>query len=84
MALVECSECRKEISEQSTSCVHCGVPLKPQTEDETKTPTWIRIAQVYIIIAVFRAILTPHEDGIFYSLGLYLGEPIGVIIRLLF
>ena len=28
MALIECPECNKEISDMSTICVHCGFPIK--------------------------------------------------------
>lgn len=27
MALIQCPECKKEISDQSTHCIHCGYPL---------------------------------------------------------
>lgn len=28
MALIECPECKKEISDMSTICIHCGFPVK--------------------------------------------------------
>lgn len=28
MALVTCPDCRKQVSEQAPSCIHCGRPLK--------------------------------------------------------
>ena len=28
MALIKCSECGKEISDQATVCVHCGCPIE--------------------------------------------------------
>ena len=87
MSLVECAECKKEISDQATSCVHCGVPLEPKKQEITKTSIWIRIAQVYIFIALIRAIFKPYRDGFegfFYSLGRYIGEPLGIILNLLF
>lgn len=28
MALVQCPECKKEVSDQATICIHCGYPLK--------------------------------------------------------
>lgn len=40
MALIECPECKKEISDQSEICIHCGYPiaamLKKQKELEQK------------------------------------------------
>ena len=29
MALINCPECQKEISEEATTCPHCGKPLPP-------------------------------------------------------
>ena len=87
MSLVECTECKKEISDQAVSCIHCGAPLKPKKKEITNTSIWIRISQVYILIALIRAILKPHRDGFegfFYSLGRYIGEPLGIILNLLF
>lgn len=40
MALIQCPECKKEISDQSEICIHCGYPiaamLKKQKELEQK------------------------------------------------
>lgn len=30
MALIKCPECQKEISDKSSTCIHCGFPLKSQ------------------------------------------------------
>ena len=32
MALIKCIECGKEISDQATTCIHCGCPILPQQE----------------------------------------------------
>lgn len=32
MALIKCPECGKEISDQSTVCIHCGFPLQNKNE----------------------------------------------------
>lgn len=32
MALIKCPECQKEISDKSSTCIHCGFPLKSQPE----------------------------------------------------
>ena len=35
MALIECKNCKKKISDKSEKCIHCGTPLnkieKPKT-----------------------------------------------------
>lgn len=38
MALINCPECSKQISDQSNSCPHCGYPMKPQRSDPQSTP----------------------------------------------
>jgi hypothetical protein len=38
MALINCPECSKQISDQSNSCPHCGYPMKPQRSDPESTP----------------------------------------------
>ena len=34
MALINCKECGKEISDKATSCPHCGYKLKETTGEE--------------------------------------------------
>lgn len=37
MALIECKECKKEISDKATSCPHCGIALEtPEKEYESE------------------------------------------------
>ena len=33
MALIQCSECGKEISDQIAACPHCGYPVQKQTDE---------------------------------------------------
>lgn len=35
MALIKCPECGKEISNKSTTCIHCGYPLSIDTKEQT-------------------------------------------------
>lgn len=34
MALINCPECRKEISDQSSNCPNCGMPIAPDNREE--------------------------------------------------
>ena len=34
MALIKCSECGKEISDQATACVHCGCPVSKSNSEQ--------------------------------------------------
>jgi len=38
MALIECSECSKEVSDKAGSCPHCGAPIS--TSDVTLVLCW--------------------------------------------
>jgi predicted amidophosphoribosyltransferase len=35
MALINCKECNKEISDQAQSCPHCGAPLQSNNKPTT-------------------------------------------------
>lgn len=40
MALIECSECRKQISDKAAACPHCGAPVASvPSSASTSTPT---------------------------------------------
>lgn len=34
MALINCPECRKQISDQSSNCPNCGIPIAPDNREE--------------------------------------------------
>ena len=33
MALIECPECGKKVSDKANACIHCGYPLNEQKKD---------------------------------------------------
>lgn len=35
MALINCPECKKEVSDQAAACSHCGHPIATQKHDPT-------------------------------------------------
>ena len=37
MALINCPDCNKEISDKAVSCIHCGCPITPVTSDAPST-----------------------------------------------
>lgn len=37
MALIDCPECKKQISDQAPACIHCGHPMKPVQPAPTAT-----------------------------------------------
>lgn len=53
MALINCPECNKEISDSSSTCIHCGYILKPKKK---KTGLIIFIA-IFILVIVIVGII---------------------------
>ncbi len=52
MALIRCRECRKEVSDSAKVCPHCGVRgVKPIPEKE-KTPIYVKIALLVIVVGL--------------------------------
>ena len=37
MALIQCPECKGEVSDQASSCPHCGYPLQKSTTPSTQS-----------------------------------------------
>ena len=76
MALINCSECNKAISDKASSCPNCGAPTGRIQEQETGRISWLRIAQVYVVLVIIRAVVDPTDEGIAYSFGFYLVRPL--------
>lgn len=43
MALIECSECRRSISDQAESCPSCGLPMKPREQSGHGIPALLSL-----------------------------------------
>lgn len=69
MALVNCPECGKQVSDQATNCPHCGYPLKHVEKEKPKKKVnpdlskmeviMVRSSQLPFLGAAFTLILTP-------------------------
>lgn len=55
MALINCPECNKEISDSSNTCIHCGYVLKQQKKKKSPLLVII-IATIIVIVGVIIAI----------------------------
>lgn len=56
MALINCPECGKEISDSSEKCIHCGYPLKPIMHEKKVKP---KKKKEIIIGVIVTAIVIP-------------------------
>ena len=68
MALIQCSECGKEISDQIAACPHCGYPVQKQTYSVWAAPTWpvklcLFVGLVLLAIQAVSEILK-HVEGL--------------------
>lgn len=60
MALIQCPECGREISDKSKACVHCGYPLAELWRPEVKTYKVILVsvgAQTIQCVTIIRRLL---------------------------
>ena len=67
MALIDCRECGKEISDKARTCPHCGCPSEEQERNQKIRDTNTQSAWVVrIIVGILIIIL-----GFFVALGTY-------------
>ena len=45
MALINCSECGKEISDKAVTCIHCGNPIYKEKVKSMTKKTWEELTQ---------------------------------------
>ena len=74
MALINCPECGKEISDQAVSCPNCGLPIKKTKEKKSFNKLFIIIPFVVIVLAVggFIAYRIIHTNSPEYVLKKYI------------
>ncbi len=60
MSLVQCVECKKEISDRAKSCPNCGAPLAKPKKKNTGTLIFILLA---ILVIGFAVIALTGESG---------------------
>ena len=56
MSMIECPECKKEISSEAISCPHCGYPLRP-TKIEIKSTYNGGLGVVTFIFAILTVLM---------------------------
>lgn len=50
MAIINCPECNKEISDKSKTCVNCGYPLRDRNRMYDKVPKKIKLSSLGIVV----------------------------------
>jgi hypothetical protein len=65
MALIQCEECKKEISDQSERCIYCGYPIKQENKvQQVEISGVTSYAKKYISLSIIFAILV---CGIYFT-----------------
>ncbi|MEZ4631270.1 MAG: TM2 domain-containing protein [Deinococcales bacterium] len=76
MALINCSECDKRISDKAFACPNCGAPLDNQENLDTPTIIAVKNRSIAILLALFGGGFGLHK---FYLIDQY-GTLISVIL----
>lgn len=64
MALINCPECERQISDKAPACPHCGVPLASPAAAFVATPNAAPLPQVHVTVAMPPAADTgPSEEA---------------------
>lgn len=89
--LISCSECKRNVSDQATSCPHCGHPIKAADAsvnvnlDRTKLPkgATVRKSPILVVLATIALIMTLNAPRflVFFPLMITFGLAIGSLFR---
>ncbi|MFI5252958.1 MAG: hypothetical protein ACHQQQ_11075 [Bacteroidota bacterium] len=71
MAILECLECHKEISEEALKCPHCAAPKRMAIGKSDGAISIIRITGVFLIIVGIITIVITFDE---ISRGYHVGE----------
>ena len=76
MALINCPECNKEISDSARKCPHCGYPLKEEVEVvyEKKKGFWSAGRLAVSIISFVLAFFIIYQGYILSIAEAFIGE----------
>lgn len=53
-----CPACKKDVFDDSAVCYHCGHAFERTTEGSTKTPLWVVITVLLVVLAMVFGLLT--------------------------
>ena len=70
MALIQCPECNKEVSDQSKTCPHCGFQLKGMSYDDKKKAgklagkVFLVVLAIAIFVGIYDACTVSHKEAL--------------------
>lgn len=56
--LIECPECKRQVSDQAESCPHCGHPMKQATPPAPTAEKKERNAPIFLVLSIIAFVLT--------------------------
>lgn len=71
MALINCPECGKEVSDEANKCIHCGYTLKTIKTNEKRNYIIMLCCLVVLVIAIFAFNYFTKRYGILHALYFY-------------
>ena len=76
MALINCNECGREISDKATSCIHCGYPLNNKTlsNPTSKKKLYVIVAIIILALIIFITLNSKNIYGTYKQLDLTDGK----------
>ncbi len=66
MALIDCPECSRQISDRAPLCPHCGMPMEAGAKVVTPTPT-VPIEPVPQVAKASKGPGSPYNEGLYTS-----------------
>ncbi len=69
MALVNCPECGKEISDSAKSCPHCGYPLSEDNTEKKASPLGASPVSVVAFVLSILALVSFFATGVIWGMA---------------
>ena len=67
MALIECPECKKQVSDKATSCPHCGYPINNENDSKLYSMIFVGLqknANIFLIKSILEQVFEIPKNTI--------------------
>jgi hypothetical protein len=81
MALIQCSECNKEISDQAISCPGCGSPIALRRPAVRAGKRWEAIGAIMVIGGMLTAIIADTPSSVIGGIIAFIGLGVFIVGR---